>query len=53
MFLRWLIANNQIDLFGTCKIYMSNCKIDLPVFDQTKSLVIDHGVGPRFINFYI
>ena len=45
MFLRWLIINNQIDLFGTCKICMGKCKIDLPVYDQTKSLVIDHGVG--------
>lgn len=44
MFLRSMIANNQVDLFGKCKICMANCKIDLPVCDNTKYLVIDHGL---------
>ncbi len=44
MFLRSMITNNKVELFGTCKICMANCKINLPVYDNTKSLVIDHGL---------
>lgn len=45
MFLRSMITNNQVDLFDKCKICMENCKIDLPVYDNTKSLVIDYGLA--------
>ena len=50
LFLRWMIINNQVELFGSCKICMGRCKIDLPIYDQTKSLVIDHGVGEELMD---
>jgi hypothetical protein len=50
MFLRSLIMNNQVDIYRRCKICMCNCLIDLPVVDDTKSVIIDYGIEHNHID---
>jgi hypothetical protein len=42
--------NNQVDIYRRCKICMCNCLIDLPVFDDTKSVIIDYGIEHNHID---
>ncbi len=50
MFLQRLIENNLVTVYRKCSICCMNQKINLPVFDETKSVVLDYGKGRNKID---
>lgn len=41
--LKTLLETNKVEIFGECIMCLTNIKIDIPEYDETKSVQIDHG----------
>jgi hypothetical protein len=43
LFLKTLLETNKVDIFGECRICIKKIKMDIPEYNETKSIQMDYG----------